>query len=75
MITNKKRIKMFEPVIEDEDIEAVVKALRSGWLAHGPEVEAFEKEFAEYIRRKICSSRKQRYSSSYASTESTRHRT
>jgi perosamine synthetase len=44
-----KRIKMFEPVIEDEDIEAVIRVLKSGWLAHGPEVEAFEQEFAEYI--------------------------
>jgi len=43
------RIKMFDPVIEDDDIQAVVKVLKSGWLAHGPEVRAFEKEFAEYI--------------------------
>jgi perosamine synthetase len=43
------RIKIFEPIIEDEDIEAVVRVLRSGWLAHGPEVEAFEQEFAEYL--------------------------
>ncbi len=43
-----KRIKLFEPVIDD-DVEAVVNVLRSGWIAHGPEVELFEMEFAEYI--------------------------
>ncbi|MEM3973461.1 MAG: DegT/DnrJ/EryC1/StrS family aminotransferase, partial [Ignisphaera sp.] len=43
------RIKMFEPVIEDEDINAVVSVLKSGWLAHGPVVESFEKNFAEYV--------------------------
>ncbi|MEM1526091.1 MAG: DegT/DnrJ/EryC1/StrS family aminotransferase [Ignisphaera sp.] len=44
-----RRVKTFEPMIDEEDIEAVVKVLKSGWLAHGPEVEAFEQEFAEYI--------------------------
>lgn len=46
---NEKRIKLFEPVIDEEEIEAVVNILKSGWLAHGPEVELFEKEFAEYV--------------------------
>lgn len=48
-MTKSKKVKMFEPMIEDEDVEAVIRVLRSGWLAHGPEVEAFEREFAEYI--------------------------
>ncbi len=43
------RIRMFVPAVEEEEIEAVVRVLRSRWLVHGPEVEAFEKEFAEYI--------------------------
>jgi perosamine synthetase len=43
------RVKLFEPVIDSEDIEAVVEVLKSGWLAHGPVVEAFEEEFAKYI--------------------------
>jgi perosamine synthetase len=33
--------------IEDDDVEAVVKALRSDFLTTGPEVEAFERELAE----------------------------
>ncbi len=37
------------PFLGREEEEAVLRVLRSGWLAHGPEVEAFEREFAEYI--------------------------
>ncbi|MEM3980001.1 MAG: DegT/DnrJ/EryC1/StrS family aminotransferase [Ignisphaera sp.] len=48
-MTTLKRVKMFEPMIDEEDVEAVARVLRSGWLAHGPEVEAFEQEFADYI--------------------------
>jgi dTDP-4-amino-4,6-dideoxygalactose transaminase len=35
--------------ISDEDVEAVVDCLRSGWLTMGPRTEAFEAAFAEYI--------------------------
>lgn len=49
-----KSIKLFEPMIDEEDVEAVVRVLRSGWLAHGPEVEAFEREFAEYVGAKYA---------------------
>lgn len=38
--------------ISEEDIEAVVRALRSDFLTCGPEVEAFEKEFAAFIGAK-----------------------
>ena len=34
------------PDISDAEIDAVVEALRSGWLAPGPRVKAFEEEFA-----------------------------
>jgi len=43
------KIKLFDPQIGDEEVDAVVKVLRSKWLAHGPEVEAFEQEFADYV--------------------------
>lgn len=42
-------IPLFKPSCTDEEIEAVTRVLRSGWWALGPEVEAFESEFAEYI--------------------------
>ena len=35
--------------ITDEDIDAVVNALKSDFLTQGPEIAAFEKAFAEYI--------------------------
>jgi perosamine synthetase len=38
--------------IDEDDIAAVVHALRSDFLTCGPEVEAFEKEFAEFVGAK-----------------------
>ena len=38
--------------IDNEDIRAVVKTLRSDWLTTGPAVKAFEKAFAEYVASK-----------------------
>ena len=37
------------PWIGDEEIEAVVECLRSGWITTGPRVRAFEASFAEYV--------------------------
>ncbi len=37
------------PDITDEEIAAVVRVLRSGWLSTGPEVQAFQTEFARYL--------------------------
>ena len=36
------------PRIEDDEIEAVAACLRSGWIGTGPQVAAFEEEFAAY---------------------------
>ncbi len=41
-------IPLARPVMEKEEKEAVMRVMDSGMLAHGPEVENFEKEFAEY---------------------------
>ena len=35
--------------IGEEEIEAVTRVLKSGWLAAGPETEKFEREFAKYV--------------------------
>lgn len=37
------------PAIGDAEIAAVSKVLRSGWLAHGPEVCSFEEEFSAAV--------------------------
>ena len=36
------------PVIEDAEIEEVVKTLRSGWIGTGPKVARFEEAMREY---------------------------
>lgn len=38
-----------KPIIGDEEREAVDRVLRSGMIAQGPEVAAFEKEFSEHF--------------------------
>src|SRR5204863_702311 len=42
-------VPFFRPDIDDEDIAAVVEALRSGWITTGPRVQAFEAAFARYV--------------------------
>ena len=37
------------PLIEDDDIAAVVDSLKSNWITKGPKTHEFEKRFAEYI--------------------------
>jgi len=37
------------PLIEKEEINEVVKTLKSGWITTGPKVKQFEKEFCRYI--------------------------
>lgn len=37
------------PDIGDQEIDAVVEAMRSGWLTTGPRATAFEQEFAEFL--------------------------
>jgi UDP-4-amino-4,6-dideoxy-N-acetyl-beta-L-altrosamine transaminase len=40
--------------IDDNDIEAVVKTLKSNWLTTGPKVLEFEEEFASYVGAKYA---------------------
>lgn len=42
-------IKVNAPYITEDEINAVIKVLRSGQLAHGPVVEEFEREFSNYL--------------------------
>jgi dTDP-4-amino-4,6-dideoxygalactose transaminase len=43
------RIPITIPSLDDREIEAAARPLRSGWLTQGPEVAAFEREFAAYV--------------------------
>lgn len=38
-----------KPSLGPEEEQAAVRVLKSGWLAAGPETEAFEREFADYV--------------------------
>lgn len=44
------------PDISEEDIKAVERVLRSGWITTGPETRLFEQELAEFIgcRKVLC---------------------
>lgn len=42
-------ISIAQPLISDQEIEEVVKVLKSGFIAQGPKVAEFEKEFSEYV--------------------------
>ncbi len=39
-----------KPLVGEEEVEAVTRVLRSGMLAQGPEVKAFEEEFGAHFR-------------------------
>jgi len=38
-----------KPSLGKEEVTAAARAIRSGWVTQGPEVAAFEKEFAAYV--------------------------
>jgi len=47
-------IKVAIPIIDNEEIEAAIEVLKSGYYTSGPKVEKFEKEFAKYIGTKYA---------------------
>jgi dTDP-4-amino-4,6-dideoxygalactose transaminase len=42
------------PVIDEADIEAAVRVLRSGMVVQGPEVKGFEDEFSALVDGRLC---------------------
>src|SRR5262245_65552852 len=45
-------IPLFDLRLEEEDIEAVLDVLRSGWLTMGPKTAEFERAFAAHLNAK-----------------------
>ncbi|CEO20947.1 UDP-4-amino-4,6-dideoxy-N-acetyl-beta-L-altrosamine transaminase [Paraclostridium sordellii] len=52
--TREKYLPYGKQFIDDEDIEMVIKTLKSDFLTTGPIVEEFEKKFAEYVGAKYA---------------------
>lgn len=48
-MTEIRNISFSPPDITDEEIEEVIKTLKSGWITTGPRTKEFEKRIAEYI--------------------------
>jgi perosamine synthetase len=42
-------IPLMRPFMDDHEVEAAARAIRSGWITQGPEVAAFEREFAAAV--------------------------
>jgi perosamine synthetase len=55
-MTKSIQIPLARPRLSDDDIQAAVEVLKTGYLVSGPVVEKFEKELAEYIgvRHVVC---------------------
>jgi dTDP-4-amino-4,6-dideoxygalactose transaminase len=49
-----KKIKLIEPVIGEEEIEAVKQVLRSGWLTEGEKTREFEEIVKKYVGAKYA---------------------
>ena len=48
-MTELPSIPVAKPLLGESEVDAVARVIRSGWVTQGPEVEAFEAEFAEYV--------------------------
>ena len=46
------KVSIASPVIEEEEINAVIEVMKSGMIAQGPRVIEFEEEFAKYVGAK-----------------------
>lgn len=45
-------IPLAKPWLDDQEAEAAARPILSGWVTQGPEVAAFEREFADYVGAK-----------------------
>jgi perosamine synthetase len=49
MATKGSMIPVAKPLMDEAEVEAAGRAIRSGWVTQGPEVAAFEREFAAFV--------------------------
>jgi dTDP-4-amino-4,6-dideoxygalactose transaminase len=47
-------IPVARPWMDDEEVQAIQRVIRSGWVTQGPEVAVFEQEFAQYAGSKFA---------------------
>ena len=45
----RKKLKLIEPVIDEEEVKSVSRVLRSGWLTEGSVTKRFEEEVRKYL--------------------------
>jgi perosamine synthetase len=48
-ITAPRQVPLTRPSLGEEEVEAVARVIRSGWVTQGPEVAAFERDFARFV--------------------------
>jgi perosamine synthetase len=49
MPDDNRLIPVAKPMLDEREAQAAARAILSGWVTQGPEVAAFEREFAEYV--------------------------